>query len=365
MKKLVLFACLLCAALSLAACGPDSVSCYGTGGAEAGAAGTGAETGEADPDAPVSASGTAPVEIDGIRTGEPDPHVEKGVQFYGTVSERGAGYLLVAPDEGRVRLTAGPDGKFDEVELFRVEVGEEFDISEYRTGDRVAVTYSGERTETEPPEIRAMDIFPLDEAIAEGPDGDPAGYAPARCVYVKGKLYYDTGRVPEQGPTCGTMDGYLTEIPENETPDADGEANFPLSAEQGWQLWSGNAVVAQVDGAWHVFETDGTPTDSGRASPTRCIYVKGKLYYDTGRVPEQGPTCGTMDGYLTEIPEDETPDADGEANFPLSEEQGWQLWSANAVVTQVDGEWHIFESGEFFPLCSLPTAEPKTRAGED
>lgn len=273
MKKLVLMLCALLAALTLASCGPDSVSCYGTGGAETGTVAAGAENGGTDP---AAESSTAPIEIDGIRPGETDTHTEKGVQFYGTVTERGAGYLLVAPDEGRVRLTAGPDGKFDEVELFRVEVGGEFDISKYRTGDRVAVTYSGERTEMQPPEIRAMDIFPLDEAIAEGTDGDPAGYSPARFVYVKGKLYYDTGLVPEQGPTCGTMDGYLTEIPENETPDADGEANFPLS-----------------------------------------------------------------------------------------EEQGWQLWSGNAVVTQVDGEWHIFESGELFPLCSLPTAEPKMRAGED
>ncbi len=262
MKKLVLVLCTLLAALALAACGPDSAGGE-TGGAESGTfslrtapAGTGEAAGEADPDAPVVENSTASIEIDDIRPGELDPHPEKGVQFYGTVTERGEGYLLVAPDDGRVRLTAGPDGAFDEAELFRVNVGEAFDISDYRPGDRVAVTYSGERTQAQPPEIRATDIFPLDEAIAEGTDGDPAGYGPARCVRVDGRLYYDTGKAPDPGPTCGTMDGYLTEIPSNEVPDEDGEANFPLAEEQGWQLWSGNTVITQVDGEWHVFEAE-------------------------------------------------------------------------------------------------------------
>ena len=70
----------------------------------------------------------------------------------------------------------------------------------------------------------------------------------------------------------------------------------------------------------------------------RIVKVNGTLYYDTGKVSENG----TMDGSITKvIKETEIPTNDGEANFEGAE--GYQYGRGNTIEIQLAGEWLIFE----------------------
>lgn len=232
----------------------------GTAGGLNGEGGVACEVLPEDADTPKAEASSAPEE--GVRPDDlpKEPLIEKGVQFYGTVTEAGEDYLLVEPEDGKVRLTPGPEGTIIDVEVFHVLPGE-FDLSPFTVGMRVAVTYSGASTHGIPPQITAMDIFELNDALTEGMDGDPAGYSPsgarpARCVMVHGRLYYDTGKEPDPSPTCGTLDGTFSQIPEDEIPSKDGEANFAPAREGdfGYQNWDKNTICVPTKDGWRIFE---------------------------------------------------------------------------------------------------------------
>lgn len=77
----------------------------------------------------------------------------------------------------------------------------------------------------------------------------------------------------------------------------------------------------------------------------RIVKVNGTLYYDTGKVSENVPRCGMMDGSITKvIKETENPINDGEANFEGAE--GYQYGRENTIEIPLDGGWLIFEAKE-------------------
>lgn len=74
----------------------------------------------------------------------------------------------------------------------------------------------------------------------------------------------------------------------------------------------------------------------------RAVMVEGRLYYDTGLIPEQLPTCGTMDGEITSsVAEDELPEVNGQSNFGVG--IGYQNYGHNEIIVLTDREdWSIF-----------------------
>ncbi len=76
--------------------------------------------------------------------------------------------------------------------------------------------------------------------------------------------------------------------------------------------------------------------------PIRMIKVDGKLYYDSGKVSDMSPCCGTLDGELKQVgAEYEIPKNDNECNFEGAE--GYQNTTSITKEIPIDGEWVIFK----------------------
>ncbi len=76
--------------------------------------------------------------------------------------------------------------------------------------------------------------------------------------------------------------------------------------------------------------------------PLRMIRADGKLYYDSGRVSEMVPRCGTLDGNLKQVgAEFEIPKIDNTCNFAGAE--GYQNVTSITKEVPIDGEWVIFK----------------------
>lgn len=85
------------------------------------------------------------------------------------------------------------------------------------------------------------------------------------------------------------------------------------------------------------------PTDESPEvvqDPPRMVWAQESLYVDTGRVSEDTPRCGVMDGELT-TQVDAIPTKEGESNFGAG--CGYQIGSEeDTIEVNIDGEWHIF-----------------------
>ncbi len=76
--------------------------------------------------------------------------------------------------------------------------------------------------------------------------------------------------------------------------------------------------------------------------PIRMIKVDGKLYYDSGKVSDMSPRCGTLDGELKQVgAEYEIPKNDNECNFEGAE--GYQNTTSITKEIPIDGKWVIFK----------------------
>ncbi len=82
-----------------------------------------------------------------------------------------------------------------------------------------------------------------------------------RMVYTDGTLYADSGRVSENTPRCGVMDGEITtQVEQNEIPTHEGEANF--DADFGYQLGrTPNTIELNLDGEWRIFYNVSKPPE--------------------------------------------------------------------------------------------------------
>lgn len=97
---------------------------------------------------------------------------------------------------------------------------------------------------------------------------------PLRMIRVDGKLYYDSGRISEMVPRCGTLDGVLKEAcAEYEIPRNDNECNF--AGAEGYQNATGITKEIEIDGEWVIFKLfDDAALDMDDFD--YCFYLKGK-----------------------------------------------------------------------------------------
>lgn len=98
-------------------------------------------------------------------------------------------------------------------------------------------------------------------------------------------------------------------------------------------------IIGGSDGPTNIIITD----ENGDTvkKPIRMIKVDGKLYYDSGKVSDMTPRCGTLDGELKQTSLDyEIPKNDNECNFEGA--GGYQNATSITKEVPIDGEWVIF-----------------------
>lgn len=79
---------------------------------------------------------------------------------------------------------------------------------------------------------------------------------------------------------------------------------------------------------------------------SRIVKVNGKLYYDTGKISENVPRCGTMDGDITStVAEGKIPTKDNQANFEGA--KGYQYVGRNTIEIPTEEGWRVFEAKEY------------------
>lgn len=99
-------------------------------------------------------------------------------------------------------------------------------------------------------------------------------------------------------------------------------------------------VIGGADGPTSIYVKN--ETGETVKKPLRMIRVDGKLYYDSGKVSEMVPRCGTMDGNLVQTgAEFEIPKNDNTCNFSGAE--GYQNATSITKEISIDGEWVIFK----------------------
>ena len=99
-------------------------------------------------------------------------------------------------------------------------------------------------------------------------------------------------------------------------------------------------VIGGADGPTSIFVS----SENGDTvkKPLRMIKVDGKLYYDSGKVSDMTPRCGTLDGELKQVgAEHEIPKNDNECNFEGAE--GYQSATSITKEIPINGEWVIFK----------------------
>lgn len=99
-------------------------------------------------------------------------------------------------------------------------------------------------------------------------------------------------------------------------------------------------IIGGADGPTSVFVSNGNGETVKK--PLRMIKVDGKLYYDSGKVSDITPRCGTLDGELKQVgAEHEIPQNDNECNFEGA--AGYQNATSITKEILINGEWVIFK----------------------
>ncbi len=99
-------------------------------------------------------------------------------------------------------------------------------------------------------------------------------------------------------------------------------------------------IIGGSDGPTSVIVSDNNG-DSVK-KPLRMIKVDGKLYYDSGKVSDMTPRCGTLDGELKQVGAAyEIPKHNGECNFEGAE--GYQNATGITKEVPIGDEWVIFK----------------------
>lgn len=124
-----------------------------------------------------------------------------------------------------------------------------------------------------------------DNAINGGFGGNPnveyiGEKSPIRMVRIDGELYYDTGRVSDNTPRCGTLDGSLLNCAgEFEIPKKDNGSNFgPTHTTYfGYQIgFDEYCVEVPLDDGWVIFRKITDP-EFDEDDYKYCMYLKGTL----------------------------------------------------------------------------------------
>ena len=101
------------------------------------------------------------------------------------------------------------------------------------------------------------------------------------------------------------------------------------------------SVIGEADGPTAIYVNGGNYENTEK-KPVRMIRADGKLYYDSGKVSDMTPRCGTMDGNLTKSADEyEIPQNDGECNFDNA--AGYQHATETTKEIPIDGDWVIFK----------------------
>jgi len=83
----------------------------------------------------------------------------------------------------------------------------------------------------------------------------------------------------------------------------------------------------------------------------RMVWAQESLYVDTGRVSENVPRCGVMDGEIT-AQVDTIPTEEGTSNFGV--DYGYQIGcEEDTIEVNIDGEWRIFRDTKHPPEMSV------------
>lgn len=100
-------------------------------------------------------------------------------------------------------------------------------------------------------------------------------------------------------------------------------------------------VIGRADELTDIYENN----EKSVKKPIRMIRVDGELYYDSGKVSDMTPRCGTMDGSLKSSTDEYTvPQEDGSCNFKNAD--GYQNGTEMTKEILIDGEWVIFKKIE-------------------
>ncbi len=101
-------------------------------------------------------------------------------------------------------------------------------------------------------------------------------------------------------------------------------------------------VIGDTDSPTPIYSGDG---ENHIKKPVRLIMVDGDIYYDTGKVSDITPRCGTLDGKLTKtVNEFEIPRDNNECNFDADNEYfGYQSATSITKEVPINGEWVIFK----------------------
>lgn len=117
---------------------------------------------------------------------------------------------------------------------------------------------------------------------ADGPtaiyvgDGLAEGVEAVRMFKADGYLWYDTGRVSDNTPRCGTLDGNLhAEAATYEIPKNNGESNFGKDINHfGYQSCTSITKEVPLDEGWVIFKKiEGENLDRYKY----CFHIKGRL----------------------------------------------------------------------------------------
>ncbi len=101
-------------------------------------------------------------------------------------------------------------------------------------------------------------------------------------------------------------------------------------------------IIGGSDGPTAIFVGEENGNTDTVKKPIRMIKVDGQLYYDSGKVSENTPRCGTMDGALKQVgAQHEIPKNDNECNFEGAE--GYQHATSITKEVPIDGKWVIFK----------------------
>ena len=109
----------------------------------------------------------------------------------------------------------------------------------------------------------------------KGTFGEQYEKKPIRMMKIDGDLYYDTGRISNMVPRCGTLDGNLKKTMElGQMPQNNGEANFEA---EGYQRVTSITKEVPINGQWVIFKKFDGVLDSGIGAPLYGFYIKGHL----------------------------------------------------------------------------------------
>ncbi len=99
-------------------------------------------------------------------------------------------------------------------------------------------------------------------------------------------------------------------------------------------------IIGGSDGPTTIFVSEGE--NSQTMTGVKMIKVDGELYYDSGKVSDLIPRCGTMsDSLKMTAYEFEIPKNDNECNFEGA--SGYQSATGMTKEVPIDGEWVIFK----------------------